>query len=541
MTDMPAYTREELNERARSIVRATQFDSTGVRNADLSYGSDYDIWARMLGGVAFLIQESGNSGRRALDKAKSFGAFLREHASIAGIGATIQETTQVAVAATGKLAVRASTSANQSLVAGSTLYSADGIAYTVDTTISTGVFASRTFTAGHRSKRDMVFQGSSFLSAGGTTEIYEYAPTGELFCPRAVLNNAPYRYCQPYLALVDDPELGDVFTRVPGVVAAVTAVVAGASGNREPRDLLTMSPWTGTFSQATVQYIDGGRDALTTSQMQQGLRDLYGTRLDMMTLEEIRRLALETPRTNLRQVFVYPAEFNHSTEDFTIGQIGQMRSIGTAYDAAAVVANLSASSTPVDQFQSLAHSHMEPVDWLLTLRVSPDFSPDWKYNPTFAQLFTGVSTITRIKHTVALPTGLLAVGDRVIVSTVRGAGNDEDPCLVERVVSAVGSDYIDVSEDLPYVPSRAVVSQSGPYGEDLINAIDAYFDGQAPYIANQYRYPSPDAADALDAFRGAVSHVPGIVDVVVSEPSGAAVLSDLEVYYPLVITIRVWT
>jgi hypothetical protein len=184
---------------------------------------------------------------------------------------------------------------------------------------------------------------------------------------------------------------------------------------------------------------------------------------------------------------------------------------------------------------------MRAVEWLVTARVSPDFAPDWKYNASLNQTFGGVSTTTRLQHTASLPASLLAVGDRVLVSIARGGAFGTDPCLLERKVTAIGSNYLDIDPPLPYTPSRAIVSQSGPFGDDLIAAIDAFFDNQAPYIPNQYRYPSPDSVSAVDAFRAAMAEVPGVIDVVVTEPGGAAVLDYLEIFYPKSITVKVWT
>lgn len=220
--------------------------------------------------------------------------------------------------------------------------------------------------------------------------------------------------------------------------------------------------------------------------------------------------------------------------------IGQMRSLCTGYDGPAAAAYLNAVTPGVDQFEWLS-SQMRAVEWFVTARVSPDFAPDWKLNTNFSPTFSGVSTTTRLQHTVSLPIPLLSVGDRILVSIARGASFGTDPCFLERRVTAVGSDYLDIDPPLPYAPSRAIISQSGPFGDDLLAAVDEFFDNQAPYIANQYRYPSPDSASAVEAFAAALAALPGMIDVVVTEPGGAAVLGDREVFYPKSITVQVWT
>jgi uncharacterized phage protein gp47/JayE len=101
--DFPSYSREELDQRARNLIRSR------LRGADVSVGSDYDLWARILGALAWSLQQHGQTALRLLDCRKAFGDYLKQYAFEHGVGADITKVSVEATAATGKVIILSAT------------------------------------------------------------------------------------------------------------------------------------------------------------------------------------------------------------------------------------------------------------------------------------------------------------------------------------------------------------------------------------------------------------------------------------------------
>lgn len=538
--DFPAYTLEELETRARALVRYLQFNDRGVRDADVGVGSDYDIKARLIARIAHGMQEFGRSALRALDPLQSFGDFARQFASIHGIGGVLDETDYVAVKAKG-FAIARSTTASQSITSGTVLQHPDGTQYTVDTTGSTSSTATKTFSTGHRSRKNWIFQGQT-TSAPAAGEIYE-AASGELCAVRDAddASVTAYRWVQLQDELDALPAQGDVFTQRFGRVVPITAVLAGRLGNKERKDVLTFVSPPGTVqAQARIIRLTGGRDTLLTSQIQQGIRDLYGTRLATLTLADVLALVLATPDISTRSAVVFPGlgfPGNQGAGTYYAILTGQDWCIASGADRAAVTAYAARFVPPPDRV--LAYESL-PVRALLIayIKVAPEFAPDWTVPSGFSVTSTTV-TATRITFTTSIPAGTFETGDRIITCIGRGTLNSQDVCLLHRRITAIGSNYVDIDPPLPYVPTVAEVSPSGPYGDDLIAAIESYFDNQMPF-STAHMYPAVERPPALETIRAELMRVPGILDCVLDEALGAS-LSETDVFGLASFAMRVYT
>jgi hypothetical protein len=534
--DFPAYTREELDTRARALVRFLQFNALGIRDADVRPGSDYDIKSRLVGAIAEMLQELGKSALKVIDPLHSFGDFARQYASVHGIGAVLDETDYQAVRSTGTAIARSSTG-SQSITAGTVLQHPDGTQYTVDTTGSTTAAAPKSFTTGHRSTRRHIFHGV-LVADTLPGEIYE-APGGELCAVRGgdLATETKYRWTQLENELDSLPAAGSGFSQRLGRVIPITAVTPGRIGNKEPKDLLTfVSPPGTVLADARIIRLSGGRNTLSTSQIQQGIRSLYGTRLGALTLQEIYSLVFETPLVDVREAYVFPGmQGLRGAGLYLVVPIGATLGISSAADRTAIFDYAARFVPPTDVIGTSSTTHV-PITLALTIKVDQRSLPDWTPPPSFSLTVT-TATVSRLTFGGSIPAGTFEVGDRVIVSVARGAGFDEDVCFMHLRITNIGAAFIDISPSMPFAPDQAEVSPGGPYGDGLVRALYDYFDNQAPY-AESYSYPSTVRPSAVDTIRAAVMDVPGVLDCV-ADDLGSAVLAEGDVYSPGALVLRV--
>lgn len=540
MTEIPAYTLEELNQRARDHIRSR------LRGADVSYGSDYDLTARLLGTIAFMFQKQVDTPLRLLDPRKAFGTFLREFAGNMGLGAALTETSVAAQRARGKVIIL-STTGSQMQAAGSQLRHADGTLYTLDSNTTTPASATLTLRAGHRSGRRRVFQGH--VGGGFQTvlegQVYQFSPTSE-YCAVYGYDNAgnsgQYLF-DLYNDLDQTPAMHDQFVQKLGAVGSITASVGGQAGNKDPKDVLTFVSPSGTIQgTAYILALSGGREALTPAQMQEAIRKLHGSRLGAMTLEEIRQIALATPGLQLREVFNTPGRFGPGSH--LLFPVGATYPFVTIAAVAEISSYVSALVSPADKIQAYAQLPLEDTITEIDIKVTSDYAPDWT-TPT-ALPIAAASTTTRVNLaagdvTAAVARGL-AVDARVIVSMASPLVD----YLVQRRVTAVGATYVDVDSPLPYPPTTAgFVTPGGPIGQDIIDAFYGHYDNQTPSVettANTYyRYPAPDTTESAQGLTQRVSDVVGVVDVS-AVASGPVVVSFVgQVLVPGAVQILMWT
>lgn len=545
--DLPDYTADELDHRAQSMIRAQQFNAQGVRDADVRPGSDYYIWARLLRSIALMFQSTAQSALRALDPRMAFGSFIRQFADNSAIGTTLKDTAYQAQKATGRAILRASAGWAPPLGV-ATLAHGDGTTFT---TTGTTIAASlgKSFTVGYRSTQRKIYLGQTVATVVAD-EIYQNTTTLQWIAIREVglLGATPYRWAQPYAPFDVAPTEGHLFNQGAGGVIDLECTVTGPRGNKATGDQLLLTSPYGTVIEALILYLRDGRDALSPSQVQQAMRNLYGTRMEMLTLEEIRRLAMDTPRNDARECYVLPSYELSSSQgatgagEYAVYPVGQERGVVSQSDCNDITAHLVAYTTPVESIsaQKLSFYVTEyAAAWSATIKVAPTHAPDWVHNAaSYPLVATGTHLINRVRFTGALIDEIV-VGVRVILSIARGASQDEDPCLIVRKVSAVGADYFDVSENLPYVPTRTTVSQGGAFAYDLVAACDEFFDDQAPHVINYHRHPHPASPTGVGAYGDALTTVPGVLDVYAEELVASA-MEEFAIYWPKQLSFRVW-
>lgn len=541
MPDMPDDSREELTSRARAFIRGL------VRGADVRNGSDYDLKARILAAVAYGIQTQASVLTRLLDPRKSFGVFLREYAGIQGVGGSLLETSIAAQRASGYAIITSSTN-TQLQLSGSVLTHADGTAYATTanaTTAGTG----KVLRAGHRSGRRRIYQGhegAGFVTAADG-EVYSFTPTGEL-CAIYGSSNGAYSHqytVDLYNELDADPAMHDQFVQQFGAVVSIRAASGGLVGNKDAKDTLTLSSPSGTISAtARILRLTGGRDELNVSAMQSAIRELQGTRLGTMTLEEIRQIGLGYPTTKFREFFLFPGKYGVGT--YEIMPVAEDGVLVNSTDLAAIDDYVAARTSPVDKFTATTLNDEKDNLVTLEVKVAPNLGPDWNL-PEGGTRAVGVSVASTVSRVNLLTTAGMEVDDRVIVSCAQAA----DPfCtyIVQRRITAIGVTYIDVDSPLPYPPvaGQAVVTPGGPLGQDIIDAVYAHYDAQSPSGVNtspsvQYqRYPAPASTENIQGLYARVADVEGVLDTS-GYYTAAPTLAYNDVLFPGAIEIKMWT
>lgn len=544
MPDLPAYTLDELMQRARDHIRSR------VRGADVGFGSDYDIWARIIGTVSFMFQKQADTQVRLLDPRKSFGSFLREYADSMAIGKTLLETSYAAQHATGKVIITSSTG-SQGQTAASVLTHADGTTYTLDALATTPASATKTLRVGHRSDRRRVFQGHTgggFVNAT-VGEVYQFTPTSEL-CALYGVDNASqteqYLF-DLYNELDADPSMHDTFVQQLGVVGSITASSGGQAGNKDAKDTLTIAAPVGTISAtARILKLSGGRDALSPSEMQESIRQLQGTRLGAMTLEEIRDIALEYTYTGatLRECFILPGRNGVGT--YTLYPVSNGKPFVSSADLTGLASYVASYLSPADKVEAITSDEVRDGLTVLDVQVASPFAPDWTF--AYGMPVQAASTTTRVnliagEVTYAQVRGL-EVNDRVIVSCEQSA-TPFCGYIVERRVTAIGANYIDVDSPLPYPPTTSsYVCPGGPLGQAIIDAIYEHHDAQTPSLdgagTRWARYPSPDVTEMSQGATRRVSSIEGVIDVG-GVTSGTPTLALGNILIPRAIQILMWT
>jgi hypothetical protein len=508
MPDQPSYSRDELDQQARDLLR------TRRRGVDVKDGSLWDFDARILGALTWGVQAQSKVAKRLLDRAQAFGIYLRQYAYEAGVGADVTATTIGATRATGRVIIR-STTGSQTQLAGSVLRHADGTEYTLDANATTSATAAAVLYAGHRSGRRRLYQGHAGggFTALGSGNVLRFLRTGEL-C--AIQDYEPATALQRYLFdlyndLDADPETLDAFQQQLGCVGLITARVAGARANKEPKDTLTIASPAGTIlGEATILYTRGGADVMSPAAQQAAISELDATRAGTGTIEDIRQIALSYPYANIRECYVIPATFGVSS--YTLLPIlaeGQWLSSSVRSD---VVDYVRARLSPLDRVH--AQGVYEEIDTEITsfnIAVSESYEPDWTLaNPALPGLSI---TTTGSASLVLSAVDDIAVGDRIIVT----ANGSSGAYIVQRRVTALVGLTVSLDMPLPFPPdvAGALVTPGGPLADAIIEAIYEAYEARAPSVAStgpEIRFPPPLVSDDVTGICAAVSRVPGVVD-----------------------------
>lgn len=512
-TDFPSSSRDDLTQLARDLLR------TRRRGIDVGYASDWDLAARVLGALAWGLQEQSKVALRLLDPRRAFGPYQVQLASEVGVGADITKTSTAAVKATGKVIIR-STTGSQTQLAGSVLRHADGTSYTLDANVMTPATATKVLRSGHRSGRRRLYQGhvGGGFEDAVAGEVYLAAATGEYVALRDVSNGSPLqRYLfDLYNELDADPEIHDQFAQQLGAVGSITAALTGPRGNKDAKDVLTVVSPAGTvIDEASILYLTGGADVMGQAEMQDALSSLYGTREGTGTIADLRALALGYPDADLRECYVIPATFGVST--YTLLPIlddGQY--IGTNL-LADIVDYVQARVSPVDKLHGAAvYEELDSAVVHLNVQVSETYAPDW----TLAdQTALGIAIATSGTSSLILASvDDMEIGDRVIITNFGAVDGAASPYIVQRRITTLSTQTIGLDEPLPFPPGigTSFVTPGGPLADALIDAIYAAYEARAPSVSAsgpQVRLPISAVSDDPQSIARAVSDVEGVVDV----------------------------
>lgn len=452
MPSMPTYTREEIEQRARDLIR------TRRRGADVSTRSDYDFMAKLLAALAWAMQMQGKVARQMLDPREAFGAYLSQLLFEAGLGPDITSTTATATKTRGKV-ILLSTLGSDTQAAGSMLVHADGTQYTIDANVTTPALANKVLRVGDRSGRRRLFQGhvgAGFVAAAAG-EVYRFSVTGEFCALRDVDNGtALLRYLfDLYNELDDDPLIQDTFSQQLGAVASITAVKAGALGNKDAKDYLTLVSPSGSYlSTAYILELSGGTDPMLPSAMQGALREILGVRTPPGTLDSIRQAALSYPGAPLRECYVVPATRGIGTYTLLpIHDDGQYVGAGVLSE---IVAYASARVSPADKvYGSSVYEQTDTAITYLDVVCSEIYAPDWALpDGTVVGLSVTVAGSNTLTLSAAPP---LSLGDRVLVCNAGPSG----PYIVQRRVNFITGLTIGFDEPLPYPPDLSTYAAFG--------------------------------------------------------------------------------
>ena len=533
--DLPAYTRDELENRARSLIKLR------VPSADVAPGTDYDVWARILGTVAFGLQSQGSTLLRLIDPRRAFGAVLREHADSFAIGRELG-TSVGAIAATGSVIIR-STTGSQLQTAGSALTHADGTAYTLDANVTTSATAAKVLRSGARSTRRRIYQGhlgGGFITAA-VGEIYEYDATGEYVALHGVddADISNQFFVDLTAKLSQDPSTHDTLTQQFGAVGLVTCAVGGVLGNKDVGDVLTITTPAGTIvATAQILTMGSGSEAMSVAQMQNGLRALLGSRLSAMPMADIYDLALGADGiSKIVDCSIFPA-----SGEYTLYPYEEGSPFMTATRAAEVGAFVDARIAVPDRVTTATLVYRVDVVDVIEVRVQASVAPDFDIGSAGAMVVGAASTTTRIELAAPVPANV-QVGDRIILSARTTGATKTAPYIVQRVVDALGASYIDVDEALPYPPDAAVsfVTAGGPAGQRVIDAVLAHYDEQrAESLTFAYVYPAPDTTSHKQGLTARVAEVSDVLDVALYPNTSAPPSVSGEVATPTAITIKMW-
>lgn len=513
MPDFPSYTRDELVERGRNLLR------TRRRGIDLGVGGDYDLWARILGALAWSEQKRAEGLFLSLDPRTSVGDFLAAYAAELAAGREVPATASAAQPAKGMVMLLAQPGSSTIVQpAGSIVRHPDGTEFTLDEDVTIPALGDKTFYAGHLSNRSRIYQGH--LGGGFVDvrvgEVYLATATGELCAVRGTNHESlelpePIRHLVDwYIPLTRDVVMHDSFVRQRGIVALVTAKSPGARGNKDAGDPLTLVGPVGTMRpQAYVLALSGGYDAMSKAELQAAIAALLGApRASLGTLEDLRALALGTAGVALADCYVTPAVSGLGT--YTLLPVRSDGAYVNLADRGAIQAQVEGLVSAADQLD------VEPVFEVadtridtLTVQVSTRYRPDWALSD---ETLPGLTVASATPSTITLEvTPPMIVGDRVIV-TNRG---DSGPYLVARRVTGIAGLVLTLDEPLPFPADGgdSYVTPGGALAEPILEALYEAYGARAPSVGTgRVRVPPPVGSDDPDALVSVIARLEGVLD-----------------------------
>lgn len=541
--ELPSYTREELEQRARDII-SYLIGTVNGEGADVSWGSDYDITGRLIAAIASMGQSQQQQLLSAHNPLTAFGAFLRQHGFERNVGPDAHNPGIGAAPARGKIMFRTSL-AGATLLAGTVLRHADGTEYTVDTNAVATYAALDNITVGMRggtSRRTFIAGRVGAVSAFASDSILQHAASQEFCAVRYGMYNATgcqqHRF-ELYNDLDTTPQVGDVFYPYMGAVADVTAVRTGKSGNKDPKSPLTViSPPANLVNPVHILEMSGGRDDMTLAEIKSVLRQLFLARGVIGTNQDVREIAMSLPTVPLRECYVMPGRAGVGT--YTIMPLGQYGPAMATDKLSAVVehtnARLPRGYCAVGQPAVEYTNAITYVD----VNMAPGYGPDFATGMTLGQYSATMATAVpnAVVNIVGLPVGhqkLPRVGDRVFVSGQLTAWSTVATRVraflfhlrVTAITSLSSTSYqLTLSGPIPYESAvNMSVTPGGPQGDAIVTALlDAYDRRGASGAAsgNFAIHPPLEANTAQAAVARAIVDVDGVTDAAVSNDSSTS-------------------
>lgn len=552
MPDFPSYTEDELQQLCRDHFR---FLTDG--KADVGFGSDYDITARLIASLAKMGQEQGKALLKATNPTNAFGAFLRHHGFCQGVGPTLADVTTDAVQATG-YAIITSTTSSQTLPSGSTLVHADGTQYVTTASVTTSS-SGLTLRAGFRCEESRTAVRPGHVGGGivvpAANEVYRRASTGQLLGVRASYSSADpvsFSRWEFYNPADSDLVLLETFTPVIGRVVPVRAVSAGESGNKDVGDALVVQSPPGTIqATAAIVRMGGGRNEMAPNDVRQRLREMFARRAPIDTPQNVRDLALSMPGFPFRDVYVWPDGSGHR-----IIPLAKFGAVAFAADDVAIESYVKANQPLGWSTGTMSPDEVAPVACFIDVQCAPGMQPDFDIGEstmmcTVSAVTSGNTSITYTKTSTNAT--VPPVGARLLISGIERAAVDPyvtmEAFIVQRkiiAVTATTSTSVTVTLDRP-IPQYNVlymfVTAGGPIGQSVIDAVLAAYDSAGMTTTSTppipVIYPSAQASTHDALLSNAVAKVPGVVDVSVysslSTPGG---LESCQLGYA---AIRLWS
>lgn len=458
---LTTLTLKEWRERFRGTIRSL------ITNASTARGEDYEITSRMMAVLAHAAQGAALYVIRQIFPTTADGEMVDRHLAERRLGYL------PAAKAIGKIAIKAA-SAGQTQVSGSALLATDATAYatTALATAATPGWSGKTVGAGTTRTRIVVLPNTTGMSA-----LDRFAVNNEERVIREVLSGiGAIDLYEPLLVV---PANGLAISPQTGVVVGVLASLAGAKGNRDVGETLTLAaPGVGITGATKVLELSGGGDLETPAEARARMQDFDAGRPSAGNDEFWRDVARRTEGVRLADAFVFPGFRGLGTVDVIPFGVSGARVIG-----ADTVAKVQAAIDAVRGYQDdvlvkVAGSGPE-VAITLVVHVHPDWRPDFSEDAVVTTHNSTACTTTRINTLTSPIASGIEIGDRVLIPVLVGARWK----LQQRTVSTVTSTYFEVSTPFDAIPGTLQeVRPGGPLGEDVIAAVESVFDNLGPAV-----------------------------------------------------------
>ena len=507
---MPLETRtfDESYELARSLYRGY------IDGSDVSAGSDYDIMARILAAMF-----NGNQGQAEFLSRQIFadtaeGDFLAKHAEKVG---GILPATKASVV----LALTAP-SGTDTIPIGTALTHASGTAYTTTTagTILYPGFADKTVVDGSSLYRLFLSPDTTGISVG-----YQLSVNGSTRMVAGVDSTTGAIDLETPLPAAPLP--GAVVSSVRGTKVEAEADEAGSAGNKPAGDELTITTPPGTVDAiATIMSSSGGADAEGDDEVKARIFAHDRNPPGAGNASHYREVSRGVTSIRVADAVIYPGFRGLGTVDvLPIGPSGARQPTPTQIAAVDDALAAEGGVPYIDDYLVLAPALTAYTEVSVTVAYETGFEPDFTFSGSIGwSLVTVGSSPTRLEiGSDPTASSDIEVGDRILYSSRFGATWQ----VYERIVSAIGATYIDISVPLPFTPvvngdARADIYASGPLGLPVAEALADVYDSLGPGVGSTTtytRYPLPsdelDPVLRVNSIRCSIKSIDGIRDVVV--------------------------